>query len=48
VLSYYEFKRPRAQALTVEAWRRMLAGPEPPTRPPWTGGYLTDSRRQRP
>ncbi len=35
VFSYYEFRRPRAEALTLETWRAWLEETPPPPRPGW-------------
>jgi hypothetical protein len=44
VLSYYEFKRPSAKALTEAEWRRLLVGTVPPPRPPWAASFLAVPR----
>lgn len=37
ILCYYEFKYPREDRLTDEAWREMLES-DPPENPGWVGG----------
>jgi hypothetical protein len=38
IFTYYEFPHPMDDRLTDEAWRGMLSGAEPPSRPDWVMG----------
>lgn len=40
VFSYYEFRQPRTDRLTDEAWRERLSGPDAPPLPAWASKFI--------